>query len=136
VKRIYLKENGKRISVEVTDEAERAITETRRAIWRNESKERYYGAVSLDAAGDGDIRRAGGCAAASPEAIYVAEEEAREMKKEMGTVFKTLTTRQTEVLKFLVKGKSVTEIARVLGVAKQSVSDVRRAVQKKFERFL
>ena len=134
MKRVYVKENGNKVFAEVADEVESALTETRRAIWRNEAKERYYRGASLDAMTDKDKRVCG--AASDPEEICIAAEERLEHRAKLAAALKSLTTRQAEVVKLLLKGKSVTGIAEFLGVTKQSVNDIRQAVQKKFKEFI
>ncbi|MEG1806476.1 MAG: hypothetical protein RR327_08870, partial [Clostridia bacterium] len=44
---IYIKENGKKVTIEVSDEVAVAIEETRRDIWKSEAKAQYHN-TSLD----------------------------------------------------------------------------------------
>ncbi|MDR1093569.1 MAG: LuxR C-terminal-related transcriptional regulator [Clostridiales bacterium] len=67
--------------------------------------------------------------------MSITAEEAREWKENLAAVLKTFTARQIEVLKLLQNGKPVTEVGGILGVTKQSVSDVRKAIQKSLKDF-
>jgi DNA-binding NarL/FixJ family response regulator len=133
MKQVYIKENSKKVFVDVTEEQETVITETRRAIWRNESQERYYRAASLDAMTDSDMRTSS--MAANPETIYIAAEEARERKAKLAAALKTLTPEQTRLVRLLMKGLSGSEIARMLGKDKRSVSDMKIRVQEKIKKY-
>ena len=42
MKQVYFKQNGSKVTIEVSDEVEKILTETRRAIWRNDAKESYH----------------------------------------------------------------------------------------------
>ena len=130
---IYFKQDGKKVPVEVTDEQAQVITETRRKIWRNEAKERYYRKASLDAMTDCDKRTSH---AASPETLYIAAEECAERTTKLTVVLKSLTPKQLELVKMLERGMSVTEIARVRGVSKQSIFEARERIRKRFAKFL
>ena len=134
MKTVYVKHNGQNVSVTVTDEQERVITETRRAIWSNESYERYHRAASLNAMTDHDKRTS--CTATNPEAIYIAVEEQAERTEKLTAALKSLTPSQLELVKLLRKGMKIREIARTLGKSHVTVLEMRKAVQKKFEKLL
>jgi DNA-binding CsgD family transcriptional regulator len=132
---IYFKDkDGHKVAVEVTDEVAAADTETRRAEWRNEAKERYYRDAKLQDLNDKDGELA--CEEFNPERMTVAVEESRDLRTGMKAVLKTLTPRQTQVLTLLKSGKTCLEISALLGVSKQSVNDVRNALKEKFKVFL
>jgi DNA-binding NarL/FixJ family response regulator len=133
MKQVYIKENGKKIFVSVTDETESALTETRRAIWRNDAQEKYHRATSLDAMTDKDGRT--GCTAANPETTYIAAEEIRERTAKLAAALKTLTPGQAELVKLLEKGLGVREIARLLNKDHQSVRDMRERIREKIKKY-
>lgn len=72
----------------------------------------------------------------SPEEKLIAEEERNVLRVELNKRLETLTKRQRQVLNLLCKGLTITEIAKQLNVTKQSVNDIRKAIQNKFEDFL
>lgn len=134
MKQVYVKDNGLKVTVSVTDEQERAITETRRAIWRNDAKEKYYRAASLDAMTDSDKRTS--CADLNPEAMYITAEERTERTATLNAALQSLTPEQLRLLKLLDKGLGIREIARLLGKDHQSIRDMRERIQKKFKKFM
>jgi len=126
--------DGKRIAVEVSREVAGAMAESRRAEWRNDAKERYYRDKefgSLSRLGDSDKEITG-----TKTGIEDVNERAIERRTGMRAVFKQLTDRQREVVSLLYKGKSVTEAAEILGVAKPTVCKIKKAISKKFQTFL
>ncbi|MCL2797710.1 MAG: hypothetical protein FWD58_06625 [Firmicutes bacterium] len=133
MKEIYIKNDGIKETVAVSDELAEAMAEMRRAWWRIESTERYYREASIDAMPDCDERIIS--EKFNPEAMMVAAEDKQKRQTKLSAAYNALTARQKQVVKLLI-GKSVTETAALLGVSKQSISDIRTAVQKKFEVFL
>lgn len=130
----YRNADGLYREIEVTDRVENALTETRRAIWRNNAQERYYRKASLDAMSDHDERTS--CTDASPEEIYIAAEEQAKLRTKLAAALKSLTPEQLKLVKLLKKGMGIREIARVLGKHHSTIEEMRKAVQKKFEKFL
>jgi DNA-binding NarL/FixJ family response regulator len=72
-----------------------------------------------------DCGRRISCTANNPEERYIAAEERTELRDKLTAALKTLTARQLEVVKLLRKDMTVTDIASVLGITKQSVNDIR-----------
>ena len=134
MKTVYVKDGGKKVYVEVTDEVAVTLKTTRNAIWSNDAYERYHCGASLSAMTDRDRRTS--CADSNPEMIYIAIEEQAELRANLSAALKTLTPAQSELLKMLYKGMSVTEIAKTKGISKASVCEARKWLQKKFDKFL
>lgn len=140
--KIYFKNvDGQKIAIEVTDEIAKTMQECRREEWRNESKERYYRGRTLSTLTDDAIefrqdKPERNLMVESPEEKLIAEEEKNELRIGLNKRLETLTDRQRQVLSLLYKGLTVTEIAKQLNVTKQSVNDIRKAIQNKFEDFL
>jgi DNA-binding NarL/FixJ family response regulator len=140
--KIYFKdEHGQKVSVEVTEEVAAVNTETRRGIWRNEAKERYYRGRALDTLTDDAIEMRQenierNLATASPEDGYIEREEAEERQAKIAAALKTLTPEQIKLIQMLRKGMTVGEIAKVEGVDHSAIAHRRRRIQKKFQEFL
>lgn len=134
MKQIYVKNSGKKVSVEVTDDQERVLTQTRRAIWNNDAQQRYYRAASLDAMTDHDERTS--CAALNPETIYIAAEEKAERSAKLAAAIKTLTPEQRKLIVLLRMRVSGKEIAKRLNMTEPAVTQMKKRVQKKLEKFL
>ena len=134
MKNVYVKNNGKNVSVSVTDEMEAVLTETRRAIWRNEAKENYYREVSLDAMTDKDERTVS--AELNPETIVIATEKRKEGRTKLAAALKTLTTEQARlVILFYVKNMPLNEIAEYYGVTYQAVQNRLKKILDKLKKF-
>jgi len=132
---IYIKDaSGQKIAVSVTEEVAAADLETRRAAWRNDSKERYYRNAKMSSLNDCDEEM--GCDIHNPEAMLIAADNKAERRLNMVAVLKALTERQLMVLKLLKQGKTKTQIASALGTTKQSVQDIHDAIKKKFKKLL
>ncbi|MCL2369958.1 MAG: LuxR C-terminal-related transcriptional regulator [Firmicutes bacterium] len=120
---------GKRIAVEVTYEVAEAMAECRKAEWRNDAKEKYYRDKELGSLSDMDDQIA--CRGA------LGEDSERDLRNlGIRQVFRSLTARQNEIARLLYKGKMVKEVAEILGVTHQSVSDIKKAISKKLKEFL
>lgn len=137
----FIDHAGKRITQEVTDEVADAIIETRRAEWRNDAKERYYRGRTLSTLTDDAIEYRQGRAesrlmAASCEEEYIATEDKADKRAKLLIALESLTPTQKELVKLLKKGMSISEIARQWGKHHTTISEIRKAVQKKFEIFL
>ena len=139
---IYFKnQNGCRVTIEAGEKVAEAYTELRRAEWRNEAMERYYRGRTLDTLTDDAIeywqdKPERSLIVSSPEDEYIAIEERAERRKRIVIALSTLTERQAQVTKLLCKGKSITQIADILGVSKQSVNDIKQAIKNKIKDFL
>lgn len=132
---IYFKNrDGRRVAVEVTDEVAAADKETRRAAWRNETKERYYRDQELHDLNDHDEELA--CEQSDPEVIHIAVEEQAERRTALLAALNELTSEQIELVKMLKSGMGVTEIAAQLGVDKSAISHRRKRIQEKIKKFL
>jgi DNA-binding NarL/FixJ family response regulator len=141
VKQVYQKGDGGKAFVEVTDEVANALAETRRAIWRNDAKERYYRGRTLDTLTDDaiELRQENlerNLVAASTEDEYIEREEAEERQAKMAAVLKTLTPEQIKIIQMLQKGMTVGEIAKAEGVDHSAIAHRRQRIQKKFQEFL
>lgn len=135
MKTIYQKDNyGNRTAFEVSDDIADTLAKTRRAIWRNDAKERYYRAASLDGMTDYDKRTS--CQAVNPEDIYIAAEQQSELREKLIAALKLLTPEQARLVGLLQKSLGIREIARLLGKSHVTVLEMRKAIQKKVERFL
>jgi DNA-binding NarL/FixJ family response regulator len=140
--KVYFKDaSGQKIEIEVTDEVAKTMQECRREEWRNEAKERYYRGRTLSTLTDDAIefrqeKQERSLMVESPEEKLIAEEERNVLRVELNKRLETLTKRQRQVLNLLCKGLTITEIAKQLNVTKQSVNDIRKAIQNKFEDFL
>lgn len=126
--------DGKKVIVDVTDEVAEADTQTRRAAWRNESKERYHRDTKLIELNDRDEQL--GCDTSNPETILLVAEEQTERRGKLVAGLKSLTTEQLCLVKMLKQGMSVTEIAEKLGVDKSAISHRRKRIQEKIKNFL
>lgn len=140
--KIYFKDaNGQKIEIEVTGEVAKTMRECRREEWRNDAKERYYRERTLSTLTEDAIefrqdKPERNLMVESPEEKLIAEEEKNELRIGLNKRLETLTDRQRQVLSLLYKGLTVTEIAKQLNVTKQSVNDIKKAIQNKFESFL
>ena len=102
---------------------------------RNNAKEDYYRhKLQLAVMNDKDVELE--AAGANPEEIYIASVEAQERKKKVDAVLETLTPEQSEVVKLLRQGLTVSEIARLKNIAQPSVWQMRERIQKRFREFL
>jgi DNA-directed RNA polymerase specialized sigma subunit len=139
---IYIKDaRGLKVQVEVTDEQAAVMTECRREEWRNEAKERYYRGRTLSTLTDDAVefrqeKLERNLVVESPEDAYIAAEEREDRAVRINAVIGTMTDEQKRLVKMLLSGQSVTEIAEALGVGKSAVSNMRIRLQKKFEGFL
>ena len=129
---IYFKNShGKRVYVQVNAEVLMGYTKTRQAIWNNDAKEKYHRRMSLCAF---DKDKLSG-STLNPEDIYIAAEERLELKMKLLAAVASLTAKQTDLVKLLIKGLKVSEVARLWGKNQSSVYEMKKAVEKKFERF-
>ena len=126
--------DGKKLAVQVTDEVAAAECETRRAEWRNDSKEEYYRDKKLGNLNDHDEELA--CEQSNPEAMRIAAEERAGLRAALTAALKTLTPEQIELVKMLKAGLSVNAIAAKLGVDKSAISHRRKRIQEKIKKFL
>lgn len=140
--KVYIRDaNRQKIEIEVSEEVACAMKECRRQEWRNDAKERYYRGRTLSTLPDNAIefkqdKPERNLIVSSPEELTIAAEERTELQLGLSETLETLTARQKQVLSLLHKGHSVTEIATLLGVTKQSINDIRKAIQNKFKTFL
>ena len=124
------------IQVEVNNLVAEAYRQIRRDEWRISKRDaRQHSRISLDQLDEDNECLADPFASDHLEVI-IEKEKKEESNAKMQDIIKTLTERQEVVLNLLKKGKAVTEIAEILNVTKQSVGDIRKALQKKFEVFL
>jgi RNA polymerase sigma factor (sigma-70 family) len=140
----------KTVEVEVTEEVAAAYTESRREEWRSDKRaERHQTALSFgqmsDESDDGKVndlvrnqRKADSTAtvAADPLAETVERETREERRTAILSVLKGLTPDQRNLVTLLFRGLSVTEIAKMLGVGKTAVSNMRIRIQEKFKKVL
>ena len=128
---IYIKNaQGQKIVVEVSDDTAKVMLECRRAEWRNNAKEEYYRNPILNDLNDKDEEL--GCELYNPERMMLAAEKKAEQQAIIIKVLKSLTPEQLNLVKLLKKGKSITEIAKLWGVSKASVSQMRYRIKEKF----
>ena len=135
MKTIYFKDGtGKKVYVKVSEEIAEAMQELRRSEWRNEAYERYYRGVSLSAMSDRDeqIEAAG----TNPEDMLIDGGEKRMLHRNLNVAMRSLTPMQAKVLSMLQKGIGVREIAKILDKDPTTIRDIRKAIQKKFEKYL
>ena len=122
----YIDTKGKKITVEVSEAVADAMCECRRLEWRIESRERYHRLMSLDGA--------------LGENIGLLEKKMQHNEENTNSAFwhalKMLTKRQKQIVKMLTSGMSGAAIAANLGVSKQSINDIKKAIQKKLKVFL
>jgi RNA polymerase sigma factor (sigma-70 family) len=134
MKQVYVKCNGKKVSVTVTDEVESVLKETRREIWRNEAKERYHCELSLDAMTDKDERTAS--AELNPETMLIAAEKKAERGAKLAVALKTLTAEQSRLAVLIyVKNMPLKEIAGRYGITYQAVQNRLKKILGKLKKF-
>jgi len=134
MQKIYFKNfNGKKEFVEVGDEIAQVYKLCRQEEWKANFKERYYCTKSLDNLSEQDEKF---LAFGNPEAILIARDIRIERRKEIVFILKTLKKEQITLIKMLLKGMSLDEIANELGVSRPAISQQRQTLQKKFKKFL
>lgn len=140
--KIYFRDsNDKKVEIEVCDKVAKTMRDCRREEWRNDAKERYYRGRTLSTLTDDAIefrqdKPERNLMVNSPEERLIAEEERKELRIGLKKRLETLTERQKQIVSLLYKGFTITEIAKLLNVTKQSIYDIRKAIQNKFEDFL
>lgn len=134
MKTVYQKDKyGNKITFEVSDEIAEGLSKTRRAIWRNDSMERYHCTLSLNAMIDYDERTS---YVESPEEIYIAEIKRRENQQKLLVALKSLTKQQMELVRLkFVENKSLQEIASYYGITYQTVQYRIKKVLEKLKKF-
>jgi len=114
---------------EVDEEFEKEERKTRREIWRNDAKEKYY--RSFKTFNDAEIASD----EFNPEKVFIDKLDKTEQKIAIEKFLKTLTKEQRQLIKMFLNGESVTVISKKIGVSKAAVSQMRRRIQNKFKKF-
>jgi len=105
--------------------------------WRVEKERgRCEALYSLTAMEDGHGYQAADKRNGDPLAQIIERADKTERLSKFRAALSSLTGRQMQVTLLLYEGKTPVEIAESLGVSKQSVNDIKKAVQKKFEHLL
>lgn len=136
--KIYFKdEQGKKVSVEVTDEVEKQYRESLQEEWRGDAYEGYY-SISLES-----ITEAGHDFAdeeADTEELYLAREASEERKvliRKLKAALPYLTELQRKTIhKLFVLNMSQSDIAREEGVAQQVVNRRVARILEQLRKFL
>lgn len=135
--KIYFKdEQGKKVSVEVTDEVAKQYRESLQEEWRGDAYEGYY-STSLES-----ITEAGHDFAdekIDTEELYLAREERNEKSqliKKLKQAMKILTKEQVMLVKKIYfQGLSQEEIAEQEGVCKQAISNRMQRIYQRLKKF-
>ncbi|MCL2861617.1 MAG: hypothetical protein FWE22_04305 [Firmicutes bacterium] len=141
--KIYFR-NAKRqkVFVEVSNELALAYKEVHQKEWRNEKKELYYRGRPLDTLTDDAIEhRQGGKREASltmesAEDVFFGNVEREEHEKDFENTYNSLTLKQTELVKLLEMGMTIIQIAQIWNKHHTTIFEMRKALQKKFQKFL
>jgi DNA-binding NarL/FixJ family response regulator len=126
-----------------------AYAESRREEWRSDKRaERHQEALSFEQMSEEEERgkvnslvrsqREAGSPAIVPDALteMVEREERAERRSAIISVLKELTPEQINLVKLLLRGLSVTDIAKSLGVGKSAVSNMRIRIQERLKKVL
>lgn len=135
MKKIYVKNNRKKVTVFVTDEIESVLTDTRRAIWRNDAnfKNNYY---SLDE------RSEQGCDiednSQNPEILIDSRDDEKQKVLRLKILrqgLKTLSDKQASVIhKHFFLGMNFSEIAREESVDESTIRERIQSALKKLKK--
>jgi RNA polymerase sigma factor (sigma-70 family) len=126
----------KTIEVEVTEQTAAGYREIQREGWRLDKRaERHQAAISLTQMEDENGYQLADTAP-DPLEVICEKEDQDERREKINAAIGRLTDKQKKVLQLLYSGKSVTEVAELLGIKKQSVIDFRKGIQKKFQEIL
>lgn len=133
----YKLADGKVIQVEVNEEVAKFLQEDKQNHWKqNKQEKRNLSIEAIEEQGDQLIDET----AQSPEEILLAEEQELEdaiMNGRLKEAIAQLNPRQQEFIKmFYFEEKSLTEIARISGIAIPTVFQVRDRILKKIKLFL
>ncbi len=133
----FIDGDGKKVSIEVSDEIAQQYKESMREEWRNDAYEKYY-SKSLDG-----IIEAGHDfedTQMNTEEQFIEREKSRErqaMLKKLKTVLPCLTDLQRQTLhKLFVLNMSQAEVAREEGVAQQVVNKRVARIYAQTKKFL
>lgn len=133
VRQVYLKRNGSKLSIEVTDEVEAVLRETRRAIWSNDAKENYHRYKKYLSKNSEDI------IADSQSDILdklVEAEGKYERHEKLARGLKSLSKEQLKILLLRFKeDKPIKEIAEIYGITYQAVQNRLNKILKKLRKF-
>lgn len=119
----YKFNDGTKVAVKVSKEVAKVCKDFDREYEREKRQQNRYCAC-FDILNDKD------------EEMGVYDEYQLELDKpekpDYSSFIKTLTQRQIQILRLLYQGKKPYEVAEILNISKQSVNDIRKAIQKKF----
>lgn len=136
MKTIYIKENGRKINVEVTDEVYEVMKEERRSEWRSDAKFAYYN-YSLDDRFDKGIEVED--ERANIENRYIDEEDKLEREsylEKLKNVIDCLSVKQMSAInKHYFLGMSYSDIAREEQVGKSTIAERIESGLKKLKKF-
>jgi DNA-binding NarL/FixJ family response regulator len=137
------------IEVELTEIQAEAFKECRREEWRaDKHAERYQSALSFDhmdeERDDGKVNDLIKQQREPDSALVVKDyltemveaDDAFERNSKIRAVLNDLTPEQKSLVRMLMRGLSVTEIAKQLGVGKSAVSNMRIRIQENFKKVL
>ena len=133
VKQIYLKQNGEKVTVEVSDEVEKVLTETRRGIWRNDAKENYYKYKKPLCKPLEDL-----IADPQPDMLdmLIEAEDISDEHEKLRAGVDSLSKEQREILRLrFFENKHIKEIASIYGITYQAVQNRLNKVIKKLKSF-
>lgn len=129
---VYIKQNGTKVTVEVTEEIAEYLKHTRRQIWCNEAKEEYH-TTSLDSMeANGSVFA---CSALGAEEQLIAREVAVEQRTRLKLAMRTLSQEQLKLVKMrYVDRMKLAEIAIVFGITYQAVQNRIKKILRKIRK--
>ncbi len=130
---VYIKQNGTKVTVEVTEEMAEQLKACRREVWRNEAKEEYH-TTSLDS-----IEENGSIFAdpmLSIEDSMIGREDKSEQRRKLKKALTQLTPGQRKLIYYIyVKKIPQKAIAEYLGIAKSSMSERMTTIYKHLKKY-
>ncbi len=125
--KVYIKQNGTKVVVEVSEQMANDMKELRRAEWRQEAKAKYY----CKSINEDYLVAPNG----SAEDQHILEETKKEEQALLIKALKTLSESQKEIVqKRFVKGMELQEIADEYGITKQAVFNRLQKILKKLKK--
>lgn len=130
--KVYIKQNGVKVEIEVSEEMANEMREIRRYEWRQESKARYH-CTSMDR-----IEAKGSMFAdpkGSPEEQLIAEEDHKKEQESLANALESLSAEQRKIVQMrFYDGMELQEIADEFGVTKQAIFNRIQKILKKLKK--
>jgi len=132
----YRMADGTVVDVEVSEEVAQSLKEMQREEWRQDKQvKRNEMPISLTQMEDENGYQLVDYAS-DPLDQMIEKENRAERRAKIIEELKSLTPEQLDLVKMLYQGMTLTEIADKRGVSKQSVSEAKERLKKRFEKFL